>query len=321
MVTDGSDALLVVDVDRLALGVVTTTDFRDHVATARVSPGACVDVIMRAAPPTASPRGRVGDYLLVMMEADADLVALTADGTTGTPVEGIVTGRDLVVRHGTDPVGLARELRLVPSFAELASLHGRIHSLIVEQFTDTTSMGWLLPAVARLQRALVLRVFELATAACAAEGLTPLELDVCWLQFGSAGRQELLTSHDLDYGLVYADLPASAEPHVREQVDALAQRVGAGLRAAGFLFSPGARRSVRPTGVSRGRFGRTGTAAGFATRCDNRSTAHARCSTSAAFPGHRPWRGRYGVPSRRNWAGVTRSFRCSPTTRCRTNRR
>ncbi len=245
MAVEGRDALVVVDADRLALGVVTTDDFRDHVATARVASDAPIDAIMHGAPPTAPPNGRVGDYLLVMMQAGVELAAVTADGTTGTPVEGLVTSRDLVVRHGADPAGLALDLRRAPSFSELAALHGRIRGLVVEQLVDAASLGWLLPAVGELHGALVRRVVELATADCVADGLAPLELDTCWLHFGSAGRQELLTAHDVDYGLVYADPPTGAETQAREQIDALTERVGAGLRAAGFRMSSGSR-SVDP---------------------------------------------------------------------------
>ena len=241
MAKAGSDVLVVVDPQGLPQGLVTTNELRDHVATAQVSPQVCVDAIMRAAPATVRAGRRVGDYLLPMMRAGDALVAVTADGTPGTPVEGLVTSRDLVVRYGTDPAGLAHELRRAPSFAELASLHQRIRSLIVEQLTGTGTMGWLLPAVSELQRALVQRVVELATAECAAEGLAPFDFDTCWLQFGNAGRQELLTVHDLDCGLIYANPPEAAAPRVREQVDVLGRRVGAGLRAAGFVFSPGAR--------------------------------------------------------------------------------
>ena len=241
MAEGGSDALVVVDRRGLLLGLVTTNELRDHVATAQVSPQARVDAIMRAVPATVLPDGRVGDYLLPMIRTGDELVALTTDGTPGTPVEGLVTSRDLVVRYGTDPAGLARALRRAPSFTELASLHQRIRSLIVEQLTGTGTMGWLLPAVSELQRALVQRVVELATAECAAEGQAPFDFDTCWLQFGNAGRQELLTVHDLDCGLLYADPPEAGALRVREHVEVLCQRVGAGLRAAGFVFSPGAR--------------------------------------------------------------------------------
>ena len=134
-----------------------------------------------------------------MMRVGDDLVVITADGTRDTPVEGLVTSRDLAVRRGTAPAGLAGDLRCAPSFAELA------------------------------------------TAECAAEGMAPLDLDTCWLRFGNAGRQELLTAHDLDCGLVYADPPEVDAARVREWVNTVGRRVGAGLRAAGFVFSPHAR--------------------------------------------------------------------------------
>ena len=241
MAAVGSDAVVVTGVDGLAFGLVTTGELRDRVATAQVPPQARVDAIMRPAPLTAPPGGRVGDYLLPMMRAGLDLVAVTADGTPGTAVEGLVTNRDLAVRYGTDPAGLARELRRVPSFSELASLYQRTCSLVLDQLTDTGAMDWLLPAVSELQRALVQRVVELATAECENEGRAPLELETCWLRFGSAGRGELLTLHDLDCGLVHADPPPAEAARVREWVEALGRRVGAGLRAAGLVFSPRAR--------------------------------------------------------------------------------
>ena len=153
MATHRSDALVVVDAQGLPVGLVTTGELRDRVATAQVSRDAPVNAIMRPPPATARPGGRVGDYLLPMMRVGDALVAVTADGTLDTPVEGLVTSRDLAVRRGTAPAGLASELRWAPSFAELAALHQRIRSLIVEQLTDPGAMGWLLPAVSELQRA------------------------------------------------------------------------------------------------------------------------------------------------------------------------
>ena len=246
MATHGGNALVVVDAGGLPLGLVTTGELRDRVATAQVSPDAPVDAIMGRPPAMARPGGRVGDYLLSMMSVGNDLVVVTADGTLDTPVEGLVTSRDLAVHCGTAPAGLASELRRAPSFAELAALHQRIRHLVVEQLTDTGAMGWLLPAVGELQRALVQRVIELATAECAAEGMAPLGLDTCWLRFGNAGRQELLTAHDLDCGLVYADPPEAEAARIRERVDVLGQCVGAGLREAGFVFSPRARALSNP---------------------------------------------------------------------------
>ena len=246
MARDRSDALVVVDAEGRPVGLITTSELRDRVATAHVSLDAPVEAIMGPAPATAMPGGRVGDYLLPMMRAGNDLVTLTPDGTPDTPVEGLVTSRDLAVHRGTDPAGLASRLRCAPSFADLANLHQRIRSLIVEHMTDTGSLGWLLPAVSELQRTLVQRVVELATAGCAAEGLAGPEPDICWLRFGAAGREELLTAYDLDCGLVYADPPPAEATRVRAWVDVLAQRVGAGLRSAGFVFSPGARLASDP---------------------------------------------------------------------------
>ena len=140
MATHKSDALVVVDAQGLPVGLVTTGELRDRVATAQVSPDARVDAIMRPPPATARPGGRVGDYLLPMMRVGDDLVAVTADGTGDTPVEGLVTSRDLAVRRDIAPAALASELRRAPSFADLAALHQRIRSLIVEQLTDTGAM-------------------------------------------------------------------------------------------------------------------------------------------------------------------------------------
>ena len=64
MAAGAIDALVVVDGHGLPLGLVTTDELRDRVATARVSPQARVNTIMRAIPVTVLPGGRVGDYLL-----------------------------------------------------------------------------------------------------------------------------------------------------------------------------------------------------------------------------------------------------------------
>ena len=81
MAAHKSDALVVVDAERLPVGLVTSGELRDRVATAQVSPDAPVEAIMRPPPATARPGGRVGNYLLPMMRVGDDLVAITSDGT------------------------------------------------------------------------------------------------------------------------------------------------------------------------------------------------------------------------------------------------
>ena len=126
-----------------------------------------------------------------MMRVGDDLVAITSDGTRDTPVEGLVTSHDLAVRRGTAPAGLASELRRAPSCADLAALHQRIRSLIVEHLTDAGALGWLLPAVSELQRALVQRVVELATHECAAAGMARST----WTPAGSGSATRVARSY------------------------------------------------------------------------------------------------------------------------------
>jgi CBS domain-containing protein len=60
-------------------------------------------------------------------------------------------------------------------------------------------------------------------------------LALCWVFFGAAGRGELLTRYDLDFGLIYETPAADAAREARSYFLELGRRVSAGMSACGFV--------------------------------------------------------------------------------------
>jgi CBS domain-containing protein len=234
-VREAAAAAVVVDDRGAATGLITPRMLSDRVASGSLSPDAPARELMQPVRTVAAPGLEAGAYLTRMLQFQAEHLVLTADGRVDGRVQGVLSRRDLTRTEGAAPLAIVEDMACSRSITELAGLRAQGEAFIAAGLTDSESVRWLGPIAGAFDAAVLRRLVGLVEGALAQEGVESPELDHCWVFFGSAGRNELLTLYDLDHGLVYDEPEPDQRRAARSYFLELGRRVSAGLAACGFV--------------------------------------------------------------------------------------
>lgn len=237
MAQTGASAAAILDPEGLPLGVINYRVLSEHVASGRKPPDTPARELLARGSPTARTGLQAGDYLLRMLESRCDHVMLTADGSEHTAFAGMVSRRDLTRIEAAAPLAIVEDMGRAPNISTLARLRAQAESVLAAGLSAPEDLRWLGPMAAAFNAAVLRRAVLLVERALAQEDVANPDLQHCWVFFGSAGRGELHTRHDLDHGLVYQD--PGADPDLvraaRGYFLELGRRVSSALAACGFV--------------------------------------------------------------------------------------
>jgi CBS domain-containing protein len=235
MAQTGASAAAILGPEGLPLGVINHRVLSEHVASGRKPPTTPARDLLAFGSPTARTGLQAGDYLIRMLESRCDHVLLTADGTDQTAYAGMVSRRDLTRIEASAPLAIVEDMGRAPNISTLARLRAQAESVLAAGLSAPEDLRWLGPMAAAFNAAVLRRTVTLVERALVEEDIPHPDLRHCWIFFGSAGRGELHTRHDLDHGLVYQDPERDQEKAARGYFLELGRRVSAGLAACGFV--------------------------------------------------------------------------------------
>lgn len=184
MLATGDDAIVVLDTERRASGVLTARSLLKWIENGTGDAGQPVDTLLDAAPPAIAANASVTDGVLAMGGADAGILAITSDGKANGSVHAIVTSRDLGQVFGDQPVEILRDISHAPDADALRDLNQRARALALHYLTSASSSDWLTRFTACVDAGIMKRIIAIAV---------PEELTACWCFSGSSGRGESLT--------------------------------------------------------------------------------------------------------------------------------
>jgi CBS domain-containing protein len=228
-------AAVITNTQDAPLGIIGPRMLSDQVASGVLSPDAPARELMQPMKTVAAPGLEAGDYLMLMLERQTDLLPLTVDGRAHGRCVGLLSRRDLERVEGAASLAIVEDMVRANQIGELAQLRARGEAVIAAGLSGPEALRWLAPMAAAFDSAVLRRVVELVEGALANEGVASPGLDHCWVFFGSAGRSELLTLYDLDHGLVYDDPAPDQQRAARGYFLELGRRVSAALAACGFV--------------------------------------------------------------------------------------
>jgi CBS domain-containing protein len=232
------EALVVVDETNRPLGIVTETDLVTRAATGEVPLDAPVEAIMSRPVLTAPPGQSAGDVVMRMLRNHVRHVIITADGTPGSEVTGLIGQRDVQLLYGRLPIALGVEIRAARDRAALGDLRNRAEVLLRAALQEHAALSWVGDFISEVDGQITERLLELAEAEMVAEGWRRPAGSYCWLALGAEGRRERFLRTYQETALVYSDPPAGEEAAAQAWHLALAERVSAGLAELGFRASP-----------------------------------------------------------------------------------
>jgi CBS domain-containing protein len=227
-------------------GIVTDRDLRNRVLAEGLGPGASAAAVATQAPRTVEAGLRIHEAWTRLLDAGVHHLPVVE----GEEVVGVLTATDLLRCSAQGPVAVLRRVERLASRESLPGYARTVTEMASALLAGGLDATLIAGFVAGLNDALVGRIVRMAEAE-----LGPAPARWAWLALGSEGRREQTLLTDQDNALVFAD-EAEGE-RGRAWFEALAARVGADLRTAGFPDCPGgtmARRWLDPLGEWTRRF-------------------------------------------------------------------
>ena len=198
-----SDWVAVVDENTRPLGLVTTRDLRGHVANGS-SADAPVGTIMSSRLAISSPDRTIGDYFLHMMEARCLELAITADGTAGSALQGVINDSDLSLSFGANPALLLFRMLEATSPADWKRLLQLAERIIAGALTGPMTIDACATMAAEFLNATIESILRQAQLDLSSERAIP-STPFCWLLFGRAGRGDAVVPLQPEIGVVYQE--------------------------------------------------------------------------------------------------------------------
>ena len=232
-------SIIVVNAERHPIGIVTDRDLRRHVVTGLYSLKRPIKDVMTS-PVVTIPRDvTVADVQIVMVKFDIHHLVVTEDGSRNSPVIGIISEHDLLVRQGNNPATLVREIHRTTTVAGLRMLRERAEGILRSYLEREVSINYTSTIMTRINDELIIRCLHMAEREMKAAGHGRPPVDYTWLALGSQGRGEQLLRTDQDSALIFADVDPDTEAKVRTYFLELARRATEKLFGIGYAYCPG----------------------------------------------------------------------------------
>jgi len=166
--------------------------------------------------------------------ASAAMLALAQSGERhvmvceGLSLIGIVSEHDLYRLSRLDMKEMLQRLSRCDSTEALAVLATTFRRQVLAQFSQGMEANALTRLLTLFNDQLLARLCQLHLTQAGLE-----QVEICWLQFGSSGRQENTLNSDQDSGLVFRSQDPRQHRELAQQLPAIAQRICAALSACG----------------------------------------------------------------------------------------
>jgi CBS domain-containing protein len=231
MTGHGYGSIVIVDGAGAPVGILTDRDLRSKVVTGRHSADEPVSAIMSRPVKTVRAGITLAEAMIEMVRQKVHHLCVTADGTDGSEVTGLVSDHDLLLVQGFNPAIMIKEARKTTSLPQLAAIREKAEELLSRYLEQDAGALYVSSTVSAVTDAIVQRLVDLHLAS---EGAPPRGF--AWLALGSLGREEQLLRTDQDHALVYEGEPDEAAAAWFRRLGAF---VSDGLSACGFAPDPG----------------------------------------------------------------------------------
>lgn len=238
MQAQGVSSIVVVNGQQHPIGIVTDKDIRNRVATGKFTIDMTIGAIMSQPVLTVEAALSLAEIQIAMITHRLHHLVQTVDGTTDSPIVGVITEHDLLVLQANNPAALIRRIKHSKNREDLKEVRLVAEQLLQKYLDQKVSIDFTATILSEINDALIVQIIKQQLAALEAESIERPAGNFCWLSLGSEGRQEQLLRTDQDNALVYT-VPNGAEKETTKAYYLeLARRVTADLNYCGFEYCP-----------------------------------------------------------------------------------
>jgi CBS domain-containing protein len=231
----GVGSILVVDDQKLPVGIITDSDFRKKVVAVETDMrNELVTTIMSSPVKTIKPNLSVSEVILLMLSQRISHFCITQDGSDKSPAVGLVSQRDILIAQGNNPILITKQLINSTQSNRLHTLREQAELLIAAYLQRDFAIPFIANIVTEINNVLMQKAIEIAQSNLEKVGKTMPSVRYCWAVLGAEGRREQLLRTDLDTILILEEKPEAYTPDTKRYFQHFAFEVKRILKECGF---------------------------------------------------------------------------------------
>ncbi|WP_396212161.1 DUF294 nucleotidyltransferase-like domain-containing protein [Flavobacterium sp.] len=228
MTENNSDFVLVTD-KNYPIGIVTDSDMRSKIATARFPMTLTIDKIMSSPVIAVTENVSLAEAQLLLLQYSVSHLCVTVDGTDKSEVKGIITEHDLIIAQASNPGVLIKEIKRSQEPKDLRKVRLKLAELIQTSLDKNIPLSHVMNVAGEINTAILKRAVEIATIEL---GSAPARF--AWFSIGSQGRKEQLLLTDQDSFLIFEDVAEANYRDVKDYFIKLSKKIVSILEQVGY---------------------------------------------------------------------------------------
>lgn len=225
---------MVVSKNKKPIGIITSKDLRNKVATGDFKISSTAEEIMSSPVITSTADITIPEAHISMLKHSASHICITKDGTPKSKLTGILSLHDLIVSLGNNPSVLIKEIKRAKKSKHLRTIREKVNLLLKTYLEQELPFPHILNIISEINTVIIYRSIEL----CLKKMETPPPVKFTWLALGSQGRKEQLLMSDQDNALVFEDVPKTKFKETQNYFITLSIKVVKHLNTIGYEYCP-----------------------------------------------------------------------------------
>lgn len=223
-------------------GIITDKDLRTKIATGLVSIEDNVTSIMSFPVITYPENITVAEAQIAMLKHRITHLCITQDGTSNSPLTGILSEHDIIVIRENNASALIKEVKRSKSIDDLIQIRQRAQNLLIRYIEQEIPITFASKIITALNNTITEKIIKNAIEKL--EKLPPVKF--AWLAIGSQGREEQLLLTDQDNALVFEDVPEKCYKETQNYFLKLSHIISNDLNTVGYDFCPADMMATNP---------------------------------------------------------------------------
>lgn len=182
-----------------------------------------------------SPESFLGQALVTMTKRKTKQLVVMERGK----LVGIVTMTDLIKTRSTGKLVLSHDIDSQNTLSGLSSISREIDDILNTLIAERAEVCEILDVMSELHESLSRRIIQLSEEKMKLKGWGTPPVDYCWINMGSAARNEQTLRTDQDNAIIYADPDKTNAESINLYFKTLAEFIVQGLSECGFARCTG----------------------------------------------------------------------------------
>lgn len=230
-------AVVVVDGENRPVGLITMADLVHKILARAVTDylGITAGMIMTRKVVSIPAESFYAEALLAVSRNRVKHLAVTSRGR----LVGIITLADLIKTRAAGNLKIIHDIESQQDIDGLARIGIEVDTLLNALVSEKAPVQEILVIINEFHERLTRKVLQLCEQEMVNRGYSPPPVEYCWVNTGSAGRQEQTIRTDQDNFIIFRDHDTESTDSVREYFLKLALLVNESLDRCGFAKCPG----------------------------------------------------------------------------------